>query len=57
MPEEWKESIILLVSKKGDVTEYGNYRDIALCPITYKHLSNILLSRLTPNTEKYIGDH
>jgi hypothetical protein len=55
MPDNWKESIILPISKKGDITDCGNYRSITILPITYKHISNILLSGLTPNTEKYIG--
>ena len=57
MPEEWKESIILPISKEGAKTECGNFRGIPLWPITYIYLSSILLSVLTPNAEKSIGDH
>ena len=57
MPEEWKESIIVPIHKKGDKTDCNNYRGISLLPTTYKILSNILLSRLTPYAEKIIGDH
>ena len=32
-------------------------RGISLLPTTYKILSNILLSRLSPYTEEIIGDH
>ena len=56
MPEEWKESIIVPVYKKGDKTDCNNYRGISLLPTTYKILSNILLSR-SPYTEEIIGDH
>ena len=35
----------------------SNYKGISLLPTTYKMLSNILLSRLTPYAEKIIGDH
>ena len=45
MPEEWKESIIVPIDKKGDKTDCNNYRGISLLPTTYKILSNILLSR------------
>jgi len=48
LPEEWKESIIVPIYKKGDKTYCNNYRGISLLPTTYKILSNILLSRLIP---------
>jgi len=28
LPEEWKESIIVPIDKKGDKTGYSNYREI-----------------------------
>jgi hypothetical protein len=55
--EEWKESIILLISKNGDNTNCITYRDISILQPTYKCLSNILLSRLAPHAEEIIGDH
>jgi len=57
LPEEWRESIIVPIHKKGDKTDCNNYRGILLLPTTYKILSNILLSRLIPYTEEVIGDH
>ena len=57
LPEEWKESIIVSVYKKGDKRDYSYYRSISLLPTIYKILANILLSRLTPYTEEIIGDH
>ena len=57
LPEEWKESIIVRIYKKGDKTDCSNYRVISLLPTTYKILSNILLSRLTPYAEEILGDH
>ena len=48
LPEERKESIIVPIYKKVDKTYCINYRGISLLPTTYKMLSNILLSRLTP---------
>ena len=57
LPEEWKESIIISIHKKGDKTDCSNYRGISLLPTTYKILSNILLSRLIPYATEIIGDH
>jgi hypothetical protein len=57
LPEEWKESIIVPIHKKGDKTDCNNYKGISLLPTTYKILSNILLSLLIPYPEGIIGDH
>ena len=57
LPEEWKESIIVPIHKKGHKTDCSNYTGISLLPTMYKILSNIFLSRLTPYTEEIIGDH
>jgi hypothetical protein len=57
LPEQWKESIIVPIYKKGDKTDCSDYRGISLLSTTYKILSNILLSRLTPYEEEIIGDH
>ena len=57
LPEDWKDSIIVPIHKKGDKTDSNNYRDISLLPTTYKISSNILLSRLIPYAKEIIGDH
>jgi hypothetical protein len=57
LPEEWKESIILPIYKNVDTSHFSNYRGISLLSTTYRILSNILLSRLTPHAEKIIGNH
>jgi hypothetical protein len=57
LPDQWKESIIIPVYKKGDKIDCSNYRGISLLSTTYKILSNILLSRLTRYAEEIIGDH
>jgi hypothetical protein len=57
LPEEWKESVIVPIYKKGDKTDCSNYRGISLLSTTYNILTNILLSRLTPYAEEIIGDH
>ena len=57
LPEEWKESIIVPIYKKGDKTDSNNYKGMSLLPATYKILSNLPLSSLTPYAEEIIGDH
>jgi len=57
LPELWKESISVPTYRKGDKTDCRNYRAISLLPTTYKILSHILLTRLTPYAEEVIGDH
>jgi hypothetical protein len=57
LQEEWRESFILLIYKKGNKTDCNYYRGISLLPTTYKILSNNLLSRLIPYAEELIGDH
>jgi sorting nexin-29 len=57
LPEQLKESIIVLIFKQGDKTDCSNYRGISLLSSTHKTLSNILLSKLTPYAEEIIGDH
>jgi hypothetical protein len=56
LPEEWKESFIVPIHKKGDKTDCNNYRGISLLPTTYKIFSNILLLTLTPYAEEIIMD-
>ena len=56
LPEEWKESITVPIYEKDDKKDCSNYRGISLLPTTYKILSNILLSRLTPYAEEMFED-
>jgi hypothetical protein len=56
LPQQWKESIILPIYKKGNKTDCNNYLGISLLSTAYKILSNILLARLTPYVNEIIGD-
>jgi hypothetical protein len=56
LPHQWKESIVVPIHKKGDKTDCSNYRGISLLS-SYKTLSNILLTRLTPYADEIIWDH
>jgi hypothetical protein len=57
LPDQWKESIIVSVHKKGDKTDCNNCHGISLLSASYKILSNILLSRVSPCIDEIIGDH
>jgi hypothetical protein len=57
LPQQWKESIIIPIHKKGDKTDYNNYRGISLLSSVYKILCNILLAKLTPYVNEVIGDY
>jgi hypothetical protein len=56
VPERYKQLIIVPIYKKGDKTDFRNYRDISHLSTTYKILSNILLARLTQYAEEVTGD-
>jgi hypothetical protein len=51
LPEEWKESFIVSIYKKGDKTNCSNYGGVSLLSTTYKSLSNVSLPRLIPYAE------
>jgi hypothetical protein len=57
LPQQWKKSIIPPFYKEGDETECNCYRGISLLPAANKILSSILISRLTPYTDKVNWDH
>jgi len=54
IPEEWKETIIVPLHKRGDRDRCDNYRGIALGNAAYKILLNIL-GKIKPNIEKVMG--
>ena len=53
--EEWKETIIVPLHKRGDRDRCENYRGTALRNAAYKILSNIILGKITPYTETLGG--
>jgi hypothetical protein len=48
LPDQWMQSITVPIHKKGDKTDCNNYCGISLLSTSYKILSNILLSWLSP---------
>jgi len=57
IPEEWKETIIVPIHKRGYRERCENYRGIALGNAAYKILSNIILGKIKPIIEKIMGDY
>ena len=55
MPDDWNESIVCPIYKKGNSKECKNYRGISILNPTYKVLSKILCERLKPHVTKNIG--
>ena len=55
IPEEWKETIIVPIHKRGDRDRCENYGGIALGNAAYKILSNIILGKIKPDIERFMG--
>ena len=49
MPQQWKDAIIMILYKKKDWTECGNYRGISLVA----HAGKILLKIIAPRLSGY----
>ena len=47
VPQAWKDASVVTIYKKGDRTDYGNYRGISLLSIAGKIFARILLSRVS----------
>jgi len=56
-PEEWKETIIVPINKRGDRDRCENYKGIAMGNAAYKILLNIILGKIKPYVEKVMGDY
>ena len=57
LSDQWKESIIVPIYKKGEKTNCSNYRGISILLMSHKILKNIILGRLTPYVDEIIGEH
>ena len=49
MPQQWKDAIIMVLHKKKDRTECGNYRGILLVAYAGKILLKIIARRINNN--------
>jgi hypothetical protein len=56
VPSEWKEGYLIKLPKKGDLSNYANYRGITLLSVPGKVLSRILLNRMMNAVESQLRD-
>ena len=54
LPEKWKEGQITLIYKKDAPWKLENYHPITLLQNIYKIYSNLIMTRLTKQSKKYI---
>ena len=55
-PQDWKRSVFIQISKKGNATECSNYRTIALISHTSKVMLKILQARLQQYVKHELPD-
>jgi hypothetical protein len=55
LSDQWKESVIVPIHKEDDKTDCDNYHGMPLLSTSYKILSNIPLSMLSPYIDDIIG--
>lgn len=53
VPKKWTESRIILLYKKGNPSDVGNYRPISLLSSLYKLFASCLLKRIEPAIEEH----
>lgn len=50
-PEKWNNAVMIILHKKGDITDIGNYRPISLLSNIYKLFMRIITNRLEPKLD------
>jgi hypothetical protein len=54
IPEDWEEGLIIKISKKGDLSNCNNRREVTLLSIPSKILTRIILNRIQNTVEQYL---
>lgn len=52
-PSQWDRAVIIILHKKGDITELANYRPISLLSHVYKLFMRIVAKRITSKLDLY----
>ncbi|KAE9414842.1 hypothetical protein Angca_005173, partial [Angiostrongylus cantonensis] len=52
VPTQWKTSQTVLLFKKGDLRDIGNYRPICLLSVVYKYFTRVILKRIDRTLDK-----
>ena len=52
MPKMWKQGLIVKIPKKGDLTEFGNWRGITLTYVPSKVFGRVLIDRIRDGVER-----
>lgn len=56
-PEQWKNSVICSIPKKGDITLCENHREIALLDVVYKILAIKTIKRLKIYENEIVAEY
>lgn len=56
VPQDWRDSMVVPIHKKGDKANCSNYRGISLLSVPGKVLSRILYGRLLPMADAYLRE-
>ena len=54
-PDDFNKSIVVLIEKKANATECGDFRTISLIPHASKVVLKILTRRITAKAEEFLG--
>ena len=56
VPKTWKQGLILKLPKKGDLSEWGNWRGITLTSVPSKVFGRVLIARIGQGVDSKLRD-